>query len=112
MKLLKYLKKIDEEILIIGVGPSGRDLVFLLSDVVKSVTLSKRNWLNDTDEGRETYQNRFPKKLVIKDVVKRFTSKGAEFIDGSQKSFSVIIFATGKLSSKVSKRPICAKGRS
>lgn len=83
--------------LVVGSGFSGTDLVNLLSNETKSVTLSKRNWLNETKEAQAKYESSLPKKTSVKDIVKRLTAEGAEFIDGSQESFSTIIFATGNL---------------
>lgn len=82
--------------LIIGAGTSGCDLVIHLSKVAKSVTLSRRHQPEETVEMLLKFQNSLPPKTVVRDVVKRFTVDGAEFIDGTQQKFSTIIYATGE----------------
>lgn len=81
--------------LIIGAGTSGIDLLIHLIKVASSVTLSRKEKFNETDEMRQKYLSALPPKTILKGVVRRFTAEGAEFIDGSHRSFTTIIYATG-----------------
>ncbi|XP_037041724.1 senecionine N-oxygenase-like isoform X2 [Bradysia coprophila] len=85
----------DEDVLIIGAGTSGCDLVIHLSRIAKTVTLSRRHKPKETEEMKSKFQNSLPEGIIVRDVVKRFTDEGAEFIDGTQMNFSTIIYATG-----------------
>lgn len=95
--LWHFLKNVGENVLIIGDGPSGQDLIIHLSSVAKSITLSRKNWLNATKEAQEKYHKKFPPTLFVKDIVKRLTADGVEFIDGTRDIFSAVIFATGRM---------------
>lgn len=95
--LWHFLKNVGENVLIIGDGPSGQDLIIHLSSVAKSITLSRKNWLNATKEAQEKYHKKFPPTLFVKDIVKRLTAGGVEFIDGTRDIFSAVIFATGRM---------------
>lgn len=81
--------------LVIGAGPSGMDIVSQLSKVALRITFSQFKRPNETKEEREKRQSLMPPKTTLQDNVKRFTPTGAEFIDGSHETFSVVIFATG-----------------
>lgn len=70
-----------------------------LSGVAQSVTLSRKQPPNETDEMRAKYGSSLPPKTILKNVVKRFKHNGAEFVDGSEQNFSAIIYATGKVDS-------------
>lgn len=73
-----------ERVLIIGRGISGTDIAGKLENVAKTVILSGRKLS--------------PEALRYRDPplsVKRFFATGAEFVDGSYETFSVIIYATG-----------------
>lgn len=85
-----------QDILVIGSGPSGLDVVMMLSTVAKSVSLSQRKSLvNVTKDELEKQKNRLP-NVILRDSVKRFTANGVEFSDGTHQLFSTIIYATGK----------------
>lgn len=86
---------IDENVLVIGLGPSGMDITAQLSKVANRITFSQYKRPNETKEEREKRQNLLPPKTTLQDDVKRFTPNGAEFIDGTNETFSVVIFATG-----------------
>ncbi|XP_031622455.1 dimethylaniline monooxygenase [N-oxide-forming] 3-like isoform X2 [Contarinia nasturtii] len=87
----------NESVLIIGDGASGRDIDRLLEEVANRTTLSgHRMDYNQTEEEREMrldYLQNSRNKYQY--AVKRFTSTEAEFIDGTNETFSVVIFATG-----------------
>lgn len=79
--------KIDEEVLVIGAGPSGMDLANEVSKRAKRVSLSH-------------HQHPEPKTVFASNVdmrpdVKRLTETGAVFIDGSQQTYTVILYCTG-----------------
>lgn len=88
--------QIGEDILIIGHGNSGVDLVALLSNVASRVTSSQHRRVNETKEEHDKRRSLLPPHTILKENVKRFTPTGAEFIDGTHQAFSLIIFATGK----------------
>lgn len=74
----------------IGNGPSGRDLVTLLSNTANRITWSQR-----ANSKQIIDPNEIPAIVTFKDEVKRVTETGAEFVDGTQQHFTVIIYATG-----------------
>lgn len=81
----------------IGAGPSGVDLVAHLSKTADRVTFSQHKRPNETAEEREKRTSLLPPGAMLQDNVKQFTSTGAEFIDGTHQTFSVVFFATGTL---------------
>lgn len=85
----------DESILLIGAGPSGMDLAGQLSQVAERITFSQHKKPNETKEARADRERLMPPKTTLQDNVVRFTATGAEFIDGTHQTFSVVIFATG-----------------
>lgn len=88
--------EIDQNVLVIGTGPSGVDLVIHLSNVANRVTISRKKPKHETKEEYEKRLNSLPPKTTLKDNVKRLTTDGAEFIDGTQEKYDTIIYATGK----------------
>ncbi|XP_037049491.1 senecionine N-oxygenase-like [Bradysia coprophila] len=76
----------DEDVLVVGMGASGIDLSMKLLDVAESVTVSVTN--------RSTL-GQIPPEIIVREKVRRLTSNGAEFADGSKGSFTVVIYATG-----------------
>lgn len=81
---------VGEKILVIGNGPSGVDLVKLLSKTVNRITWSQRSKFTQLPGDDENYQ-----KITYKGAVKRFTETGADFVDNTHQTFSVIFYATG-----------------
>lgn len=79
----------------IGTGPSGIDLVIQLSNIAKRITISRNRPKKESREARKKRENALPPKTILKDNVKRFTSNGAEFIDGTTQTFTTVIYATG-----------------
>lgn len=85
-----------QDVLVIGSGPSGLDVVMMLSAVAKSVSISrKRSLENVTKDELDQQKNRLP-NVIFRDSVKRFTANGVEFTDGTHQTFSTIIYATGE----------------
>ncbi|XP_062558052.1 senecionine N-oxygenase-like [Armigeres subalbatus] len=76
-----------QDLLLVGAGYSASDIAIATVKVAKSVTVSYHN----------------PKKvefdiegsITVKPDISKLTSTGVEFVDGSQKDFSVIIYCTG-----------------
>lgn len=86
-----------EDVLLIGMAASGLDLMLQLQNVANRITISRKKPMHLTEDAPlEQQQPVLPPKTVLKDSVKRFTSDGAEFIDGSWQSFTTIIYATGE----------------
>lgn len=95
----EYVSKcgsIGEKALVIGGGPSGSDIVAHLAKTAERVTYSQHRRPNETKAAREKRESVLPPKATLQDNVKRFTKTGAEFIDGSHETFTVVIFATGE----------------
>lgn len=89
--------QIGEDILIIGAGSSGIDLLINhLSKVVNRITLSTRTKRNMTEQVIKI-QNGYEKIVTLKNGVAHFTPNGVKFIDGSQQNFTIVIYATGML---------------
>lgn len=74
-----------ERVLVVGRGTSGKDIADKLENVAKKLVLSGRK--------RSPEEQRYENSPTI--AVKRFFATGAEFVDGSCETFSVIIYATG-----------------
>lgn len=88
--------RIGKNILVIGAGTSGIDIIHQLPKMASTrVTLSRRESPYDSTELRKILEEFFGCKL--KGDVERFTSDDVEFKDGSRQSFEIVIFATGKL---------------
>lgn len=80
----------------IGTGPSGLDLVMMLSKVAKSVSVSRKtSSANVTKDELEKEKNALP-NVSLKNRVRRFRPDGVEFTDGTRQTFSSIIYATGE----------------
>lgn len=101
MEKNKQTTEKDEDVLVIGAGPSGIDVVMMLSNVkAKSVSLSQRKPLaNATKDELDQQKNALP-KAIFKGSIKRFTVDGVEFSDGTHQTFSSIIYATGEQKKK------------
>lgn len=67
-----------------------------LSEIANRITFSQHKVPNETAEARAKRQSIMPPKTTLQDNVKRFTETGAEFIDGTHETFTVVFFATGK----------------
>lgn len=80
----------------IGGGPSGIDLILHLSITASRITFSQHKRSGESKESFEKRQQLLPANVTLQENVKRITSSGAEFIDGSHQTFEVVFFATGK----------------
>lgn len=85
----------DDKVLVIGGGPSGMDLVAHISKIAERLTWSQNQRPHETTEEFEKRKSLLPPKVTLQENVKRFTSTGAEFLDGTHETFTVVIFATG-----------------
>lgn len=81
--------------LVIGAGPSGIDIVNLLSETSKHVTFSQKKNAHGSDDTFEKKRKVMATNYTLQEVVKRFTMTGAEFHDGTHETFDTIIWATG-----------------
>lgn len=79
---------VDENVLIVGAGPSGRDILFEIAATAKHITLSHHRDLTKTG---------FPQNVTQKGDVKYLTESGAVFSDGTEDDFTAILYCTGKL---------------
>lgn len=89
-----FVKK-GENVLIIGAGSSGLDLVIQLSKIAKQVTLSQKKPAHETKVERDKRENSLPPKTILRDNIKKFTPGGAVFVDGTEQKFTAVIYATG-----------------
>lgn len=78
---------IDEQVLVIGAGPSGTDLANEISKTAKNVTWSHHL--------KATPRIVFSDNVDQKPDVSYLTEDGAIFTDGSFKSYSVVFYCTG-----------------
>lgn len=79
---------LDEEVLVIGAGPSGMDLAYEISSVAKRLTLSHHH--------KEKPKTKFSSNVDQRGDVLRLTETGVEFVDGSHQTYSVIFYCTGR----------------
>lgn len=77
---------LDEDVLIIGGGPSGKDIVYAIATVARHVSFSTH---------RDVTKNIFPDNVTLRKDVKHLTESGAVFEDGTEHSFSTILYCTG-----------------
>lgn len=97
--------RIGEDVLIIGMGASGLDLMLQLRNVAKFVAISRKSTpYLAKDTSLKQQQTILPPKTSLKDGVERFTMDGAEFVDGSRQSFTTIIYATGAFKNEIKKK--------
>lgn len=85
----------DESVLVIGGGPSGMDLVAAISKTAKRVTFSQHKRPNESPETLQRRKSMAPQNVTLQENVNRFTDTGAEFVDGTHQTFSVVFYATG-----------------
>ncbi|XP_065077840.1 senecionine N-oxygenase-like isoform X2 [Ochlerotatus camptorhynchus] len=78
----------NRNVLIIGAGPSGRDLVFAAAECAKTVYFSHHvpQKLKDAE---------FPANVVQVPDVARLHEADVEFVDGSRQSVDFILYCTG-----------------
>lgn len=74
--------------LVIGGGASARDLAYQIAETATRVTLSLHR--------KPEPESVFPSNGVQKPDIKKMTETGAEFVDGTHQTFSVIIHCTGE----------------
>lgn len=84
-----FVYSTGEQVLVIGAGPSGMDLAYEISKKAERVTLSHHH--------RPSPRTVFPSNVDQKPDIKRLTVDGAEFVDGTTQTYSVIFYCTGKV---------------
>lgn len=82
------------------------DLVAQVSETAKSLTFSTRRGPIESIMTFDRRKNSLSRNVDIKGEVKRFSKTGAEFDDGSSKTFSVVLFATGDGFKQIKKKII------
>lgn len=95
-KKFHFDKISGESVLVIGAGPSGMDLVAHISKTATRMTFSQNKRPHEPKEAFEKRKSLLPANVTLQENVKRFTPTGAEFIDGTHQTFSVVFYATGK----------------
>ncbi|XP_073974742.1 senecionine N-oxygenase-like [Rhodnius prolixus] len=78
---------LNQNVLIIGLGPSGIDIALQISPTVKTVYVSHRK--------KETLKATFPENFVEKPEVKKFTDNSVIFVDESSAKIDTVIYCTG-----------------
>lgn len=71
------------------------DLVAAIAKTAKRVTSSQHKRPNETPEALEKRKSLAPANVTLRENVTRFTETGAEFIDGTHETFSIIFYGTG-----------------
>lgn len=84
--------QIGRDVLVIGDGASGVEIVRQLSRAGANVTLSRHERPDESENLRKRREKLYECKL--KDDVRRVTAYGVEFEDGSNENFNAIIYAT------------------
>lgn len=79
---------LDERVLIIGGGPSGKDIIYEVAKFAKSATISHH---------RDMSHNILPENVNQKGDIKRFTENGVVFVDGTEETYATVLFCTGKI---------------
>lgn len=83
---MNFLKFTDKSVLIIGGGPSGVDLVYLISEFAKTVVFS-----HHTHNSTHIFSN----NVTRMGSVQKFTRNGVTFTDGTEIEITDIVFCTG-----------------
>ncbi|XP_065077838.1 senecionine N-oxygenase-like [Ochlerotatus camptorhynchus] len=77
----------DLDLLLVGAGYSSSDIAIATVKVAKSVTISHHN--------PEKVDFDIDGSVTVKPAVSKLTSNGVEFVDGTEMSFSAVIYCTG-----------------
>lgn len=85
------MNQLDQDVLVIGGGSSGIDIVAHLGKTASNVTFSQHKVANETVEEREKREKILPSNTKLQDDVKRFTPNGVQFIDDSHQTFDVVM---------------------
>ncbi|XP_031621692.1 dimethylaniline monooxygenase [N-oxide-forming] 3-like isoform X2 [Contarinia nasturtii] len=85
----------DKDVLIVGAGPSGKDITIHVATYANRVTLSRHIPDDENEQDFQKLQVGFGPKVTLRGEVQRLTENGAEFKDGTYQTFDSIIFATG-----------------
>lgn len=80
------IRKQGEEVLVIGDGPSGLDIINQLVGIAKRIVHSSHFGGNPGASSDS---------ISYKGNVKSFTEYGIQFTDGTHDHFSIVIYATG-----------------
>lgn len=86
---------LGERILVIGAKDSGTDVVNMCSNKAERITWSQHKKPNESMEAFENRKRSLLPNVTLRGDVKRFTITGADFLDGSHETFTVVIYATG-----------------
>lgn len=78
----------DETLLIVGGGPSGKDILLEAANSATRVLFSSH---------RDFTKMAFPGNASLKPDVKRFDGNKVEFDDGTVEEITTILFCTGKM---------------
>lgn len=78
---------LGQNVLVIGGGPSGRDVVFALATKAKNVFFSTH---------RKVSQSQFPDNVTIKPDIKEFQTNGVLFSDETEEDINAAFYCTGK----------------
>lgn len=74
--------------LVIGAGPSGKDILYEIARTANRVTISHH---------RDLSKNHFGDNVTQKGDVQKFTENAVEFADGTTETFTSVLFCTGAM---------------
>lgn len=77
----------DKDVLIVGGGPSGVDITYAVLKHARRLAFSHRN---------HNPNHRFPTTVSMKGEIRELTDTGAIFMDGSEETFTHIVYCTGE----------------
>ncbi|XP_031628582.1 senecionine N-oxygenase-like [Contarinia nasturtii] len=80
-------------VLVVGAGASGVEIVRQLSRAGSNVTLSRHERPDESENLRKRREQLY--ECTLKDDVKRVTAYGVDFEDGTSEKYAAIIYATG-----------------
>lgn len=75
-----------EDVLLIGGGPSGKDILYAVASTAKSVSFSTH---------RDVSKNMFPNNVTVKTDIKEIKASSVVFADDSEQNFTTILYCTG-----------------
>lgn len=77
---------VSEDVLVIGFGPSAKDIAYHIATKANRVCISTH---------RDTSKNVFRENVTVKQDVREINATGVVFGDGSEDTFTTILYCTG-----------------
>lgn len=86
IRIFERLPISGEDVLLIGGGPSGKDIVYAIAPKARRVCFSTH---------RDVSNNVFPANVVVKPDVKEMKTSSVVFEDGSEDNLTTVLYCTG-----------------